>query len=58
MIPGVGKISSGMGSLTDKLSSTKLGKGMASFKEKLMSGVGDKSSKITKDAQGRFRVKR
>lgn len=55
MIPGVGKISSGMGSLTDKLSSTKLGKGMASFKEKLMSGVGDKSSKITKDAQGRLR---
>lgn len=51
MVPGVGKISSGMGSLTDKLSSTKLGKGMTSFKEKLMSGVGDKSSEITKDAK-------
>ena len=55
MIPGVGKISGGIGSLTDKLSSTKLGKGMTSFKEKLMSGVGDKSSKITEDAQGRLR---
>lgn len=55
MIPGVGKISSGMGGLTEKLSSTKLGKGMSSFKDKLMGGVGDKSEGVVQGAKNKLK---